>query len=88
MEIESKKNKTCAVPDGTSIIVPFQQIGQIDLTSILIEDAIKKGVIVKAGPYYKIAGRSFLGMTALRNFFIEEPNELALLESSVQTSNS
>lgn len=75
MEIISKKNKTCSVPDGTSITIPFLAEGQIDLLTAYINDAIAKGVIARAGPYYKYNDKNYLGIPNLRNFFRENPDE-------------
>ena len=87
MEIESKKNKTCSVPDGTTISVPFLAAGQIDMLTVYIEEGIKTGIIAKAGPYFKTAGKSFLGKDNLRQFFLDSPDEMALLENNIASSN-
>lgn len=88
MEIESKKNKTCSVPDGETIVVPFLAAGQIDMLTLYIEDGIKTGIITRAGPYYKTAGKSFLGLENLRNFFLENKDEMELLENNVSSGHS
>lgn len=80
MEITSKKNKTCAVADGTSITMPFLSVGGIDLMTAYINDGIKKGLIARKGPYYSYAEKNHLGVPALRNFFDENPNELDTLK--------
>lgn len=80
MEIISKKNKTCSVPDGTSITIPFLAKSQIDLLTAYIHEGIEKKFIEKKGPYYYYGGKSNLGVPALRTFFDENPNELELLK--------
>lgn len=86
MEIISRKNKTCAVPDGTSITIPFLAAGQIDLLTAYINDGVKKGFIAKAGPYFKYANQSFLGITNLRNFFRDNPGEEETLRVQLITA--
>lgn len=83
MEIVSKKNKTCNVADGTSITLPFMFNGQIDMLTSYLEEAEKKRVIIKSGPYYKIAGRSFLGKAALRQFFLDNLQEIEVLRQAM-----
>lgn len=83
MEIISKKNKLSDVPDGSSINLPFMFKGQVDMLTKYIEDSIKQKYISRAGPYYKVAGQSFLGMDNLRQFYVENPNELEQLKTSL-----
>lgn len=83
MEFVSKKNKTCNTPDGTSITLPFMFSGQIDMLTSYIEEGIKHSLIIRAGPYYKTAGQSFLGMPALRQFFLENEPEVEQLKQSL-----
>lgn len=80
MEIISKKNKTCSIPDGTSVTIPFLAQGQIDLLTAYINDGIDKGFITRKGPYYYYAEKPSMGMPNLRNFFQENPNELDTLK--------
>lgn len=84
MEITSRKNKTCAVADGTSITLPFRATSQIDLFAYTLEAGITKGLIGKSGPYYRYGDTNMLGMTRLRTFFQENPNELQLLEAQLR----
>jgi len=80
MEIISKKNKTAMTPDGTSIVIPFLASSQIDLLSAYIEDAVKQKVMTRKGPYYGYNGKNFLGMTATREYFSDNPDELEALK--------
>lgn len=75
MEIISKKNKTCSIPDGTSITVPFLAAGQIDLLTAYINDGIARGLVTRAGPYYKYGDKNHMGIQNLRNFFRDNPQE-------------
>lgn len=86
MNIISKKNKTCSVPDGTSITLPFLAAGAFDIMSAQMQDAIEKKIIVKSGPYYKWAGQNHLGMPALRQFFVDNPEELEMLTQAVEAA--
>lgn len=86
MEIISKKNKTCSVPDGTSITIPFLAKGQIDMMTAYINDGVEKKFIEKKGPYYYYAGKGNLGMPNLRTFFEENPEELELLKVQLQVT--
>jgi recombination protein RecA len=83
MEVTSRKNKLAKTADGDSITLPFMFNSQIDWTTSYIEDAVKAHLIVKAGPYYKVAGRSFLGMQNMREFFTDNPEELEQLRLSL-----
>lgn len=83
MEITSRKNKLAKTADGDCITLPFLFNSQIDWTTSYIEDALKAKLIVKGGPYYKVAGRSFLGMQNLREFFTENPEELEQLRTNL-----
>lgn len=83
MEIINKKNKLASVPDGEAIKLPFMFSSQIDWTTSYIEDGIRLGFIVKAGPYYKTAGKSFLGMPNLRQFFSDYPEEFEILKTNL-----
>lgn len=80
MEITSKKNKTCSIPDGTSITMPFLAVGGIDLLTAYINDGIEKKFITRKGPYYSYGDKNVLGVTNLRDFFTENPNELETLK--------
>lgn len=83
MEITSRKNKMCSTPDGTSITIPVMFKGQIDYTTSYIDDALKKGIIPRRGPYYNWNNQNFMGMQALRNMFLDNPEELELLKAQV-----
>lgn len=82
MKIISKKNKTCSVPDGTDVTVPFLAVGQIDMMTTYIDEAIRLKLVEKRGPYYKFNDKSYLGMAGLRAFFVENPEELETLKSN------
>lgn len=81
MEIISKKNKTSTTPDGSSIVLPFMANSQIDLLSAYIEDAVKSGIITRKGPYYAYNGKNFLGVAAIREFFVENTEELETIKN-------
>lgn len=76
MQIISKKNKTATVADGEEVLIPFMFTGAIDMMTSYLEDGIKRGLIVRGGPYYKWAGANHLGIPKLREFFNEHPEEL------------
>lgn len=75
MEIISKKNKTCSIPDGTAITIPFLAEGQIDMLTAYLNDAINKLIIPKKGPYFYYDKQTFQGMQNLRNYFRDNPVE-------------
>lgn len=83
MEIISRKNKLAKTADGTAVSLPFMFDSQIDFTTSYIQDGIKSGYIVRRGPYYDVVGNKFLGMSNLRNFFIEEPSEMEALKQNI-----
>lgn len=83
MEIISRKNKTCGTPDGASITLPFLFTSQIDLLTSYIESGLKKGLIIRKGPYYHTKEQSFLGMANLRKFYEENPIEADLLKTNI-----
>lgn len=82
IEITSKKNKTCTVPDGTAISLPFLARGQIDMLTNYIEDAISRKIIRRKGPYYYLPDveQGLLGKPALREFFNEDPGRVDILK--------
>lgn len=84
MEITSKKNKLAKTADGTSITLPFMFDNQLDWTMSYIQEALRLDVIVRAGPYYKFAGKSFMGMDNLRNFFLETPDKMQDIKQLIE----
>lgn len=80
MNLISKKNKTCAVPDGTEITIPILASSQIDMLTAWLEFAIEKKIIDKRGAYFYYANKNFQGMQNLRQFFIDTPAEKENLE--------
>lgn len=83
MEIISKKNKTCGVPDGSSIVLPFLSAGQIDLLTSFLEEAVTLHLITKAGPYYTFGNVRALGMPNLRKHFAEHEDDLGILKAAL-----
>ena len=86
MDIVQKKNKVASTPDGSNITIPFLYRSQFDWTATYIEDGIRLGIIVKAGPYYKYEGQSHLGKPNLRTFFTEHPEVFEELKVAVHNA--
>jgi len=84
MEITSRKNKLSSVPDGTTITLPFLFNSQIDMLTADLEDAVKKQIITRRGPYYYYNGSNLLGMPNLRNHFMNNEAELASLRFALE----
>lgn len=84
MEITSRKNKLCSVPDGTVITLPFLFNGQIDMLTSYLEEAVRQSLVTRRGPYYYWREKSFLGMPNLRQHFIENPELVPELQAGIQ----
>ena len=80
MEVQVTKNKT-APPQGT-VKIPFRFNSQMDLVSILIDEAIADGRIVQKLPYYQIGDEKILGKENLRRFVMENPDAIEGQEAS------
>lgn len=83
MEIISRKNKTCSVPDGTSVILPFDAQNQIDMIITYTNDGIEKKTIGRAGPYYTWAEQRWLGKAAMQQWFRENPEATEILKQQL-----
>lgn len=83
MELTSKKNKVSGVADGTSVTVPFLFDGQIDMLTAYIEEALRRNIITKRGPYFRWNEEGYLGIQKLRTFFLEHPDQQAILEEAI-----
>lgn len=81
LEVHVRKNKLGA-PEAT-IQVPFYFQGQVDILGAYIDEAISRGVIESAGPYYRWRDNQFLGKQALRNFFAENADAFEALKSLI-----
>lgn len=84
MEVISKKNKLAGIADGSSVTLPFMFSGQIDYTATFIDEAIKKDLIIRRGPYYEYNGHRSLGMALLRQYFTDNPDELESLKRDIE----
>lgn len=78
LEVTTRKNKTAAPQQSCSI--PFHFQGQLDMASVLIDEAIASGRIQQNLPYYKIEyeGKlhNLLGKANLRAFVVEHPDSI------------
>lgn len=83
MEIINRKNKMARTADGDSIQLPFLFNSQIDWMTSYIEDGVRLSFIKRAGPYYKFNERSLLGLQNLREHFVNNPDEFALLKHNI-----
>lgn len=88
MEITSRKNKTCTVPDGTDIKIPILADSQISWTMQYIEEARRIGIITVRGPYFYFGEIQKMGMQALRTFFTETPEAFEQLRLMVDAANT
>lgn len=74
MEVECRKNKT-APPQGKTLL-PFMFDSQIDLVTIMMNEALDRGIIRNRAPYYYIGEEQFLGKANLRTFLQDNVVEL------------
>lgn len=81
MEVECRKNKT-ALPQGIATI-PFMFSTQIDLVTILMNEALDKGLIANRSPYYYVGDEKFLGKNNLRTFLQGSPDLLDELKGKL-----
>lgn len=89
MELLFKKNKLGGIHQDSSITLPFMYGSQIDVLQALIDFAIEKGIIVQAGPYFRIITGAekppqFLGRGALRGELTQNQELFGWLQHSVQ----
>lgn len=82
MEVACRKNKT-AIPLGVATI-PFRFRGQLDLVQSYIDEAIHRGIIEEALPWYRWGGKKFMGKNNLRQHFLEEPQALEILKQQTK----
>lgn len=83
MEVISRKNKTCSVPDGTSITLPFDAKNQIDMIVAYLNDGIEKKIIVRNGPYYAWSEERWLGKAAMQQWFGANPEATEILKQQL-----
>lgn len=77
LEISTAKNKT-AMPQQSAVL-PFLFRGQVDMLSVLIEDAVARGTILQKLPYYTVRGHKVMGKANLRNYLAEHPEVVETL---------
>ena len=65
--------------------IPFRLDGGIDILETFIREALSKGIITQAGPWYKIVDndQKILGMNGLREYFSQNPDQFEILKNSV-----
>ena len=82
MEVACRKNKT-APPLGVAAI-PFRFRGQIDMIQAYIDEAIQRGIIQEALPWYRWGEQKFMGKNNLRQHFLEETGALDTLKQQTR----
>lgn len=83
MEIISRKNKTCSVADGTSIMLPFDAQNQIDMLIAYTNDALEKKIITRNGPYYAWMENRWLGKANMQQWFKDNPEAVDILKQNL-----
>lgn len=83
MEFVNRKNKTAKTADGESVMLPFMFSSQIDWVTSYLEDGIRFGFVKRNGPYYYWKDKPYLGMPKLRNWFIDNQDELNELKGMI-----
>ena len=81
MEILAKKNKVGA-PMGV-VSIPFRFNSQIDMISSYVNEAVERGFIRNAGPYYYWGEIRWLGKGNVVQHFSENEGDLAALKASL-----
>ncbi len=83
MEVINKKNKVGGT-QGASIQIPFHFKGQIDMVQSYIDEALEKKIIIARTPYYIWGELKKLGKAAIRQHFIDTPEDFELLKKAIE----
>lgn len=81
MEITSRKNKVASTPDGSFVLLPFMFSGKIDMLTAYLEDAKARNIITRKPPYFYWNDKAFHGMPNLRQYFLDNEEEMRTLEA-------
>jgi len=89
IRLRAEKNKFGPPGDMYTVDYYFREsehhsVGEIDHTKEIVNLGISKGLIERAGAYYKTKGESFQGMARLTEFFRENPEFVGNLYEDIQ----
>lgn len=87
MEIINKKNKLAKTADGSSILLPFNYRGQIDMLMSYMDEAIESEIIGRSGAWYTYSDKKWLGKAAMREWFSGTPGAAEALKARLYASN-
>lgn len=82
MEVINKKNKVGGVQDA-SIQIPVKFMTQIDMMQSYLDEATEKKIVYSKGPYYYWGEAKFLGKNAMRQHFMEKPEDFEKLKEQL-----
>lgn len=83
MEVLDKKDKTGGKQQET-ITIPVRFHGAIDLLASYVDEAVEKHLIASlGGPWYMWGEEKFMGKPKLRQLFIDNPEQYAILKEKL-----
>tara|TARA_Y100000034_G_scaffold130346_2_gene188653 strand:+ start:2744 stop:3706 length:963 start_codon:yes stop_codon:yes gene_type:complete len=84
IEVRCRKSKAGGKP-YESCIIPFRLQGGIDMTELVIREAIDKGLIAQKGPWYKLGDyKALQGLNGVRVFLAEKPDVVEDLKARMK----
>ena len=85
-EIEVRLRKSKVGGDNwQSAIVPFRQEGGIDIVESFIREGIEKRIIIQTGAWYTYNENKIMGLSKLKEHFLNNEDELKKLTDEVST---
>lgn len=82
MEVHVKKTKIGGLQEG-SCFIPVRFASQLDLVSSYIDEALEKGSIKAAGPWYSYGDLKWMGKSAMREAFLDNEGLMHKLKSEM-----
>ncbi len=87
MEIRSRKTKISS--DAWEFVnVPFRKEGGIDHLEIVMREAIGKGIIKQAGPWYKLGDLRVQGLGGLKEYLLANPKAVEDIKGELDKHDS